>query len=139
MGSGSSVTPEHTHDGQHDVDVREVVVEGVQDEQACPDCGVLSGKVRLLGAGAPSSRRSLAPVVARRLHRATMTLTHDRLHAGDCTACATSTGMLDRIVRKIHLDGDLDDDQRAKLLDITDRCPVHRTQHPEMVIETDPV
>ena len=44
-----SVTREHTHDGQHDGqhddDEREVVVEGVQDEQACPDCGVLSGKV----------------------------------------------------------------------------------------------
>jgi transposase len=40
-----SVTREHTHDGKHDIDVRQVVVEGVEDEQACPDCGVLSGKV----------------------------------------------------------------------------------------------
>jgi hypothetical protein len=45
MGSGSCRSREHTHDGQHDIDVRQVVVEGVEDEQACPACGVLSGKV----------------------------------------------------------------------------------------------
>ncbi len=44
-----SVTRERTHDErrgeQHVVEVRQVVVEGVEDEQACPDCGVLWGKV----------------------------------------------------------------------------------------------
>jgi putative redox protein len=68
-----------------------------------------------------------------------VTLTHDRLHAADCATCETATGQLDRIVREIHLDGDLDDDQRARLLDIADRCPVHRTLSSEIVIETDPV
>jgi len=40
-----SVTREHKHDGEHEDVVREVVVEGVEDEQGCPDCGVLSGAV----------------------------------------------------------------------------------------------
>lgn len=71
-------------------------------------------------------------------HTAVM-LTHDRLHATDCDSCATGTGKLDRIVREIHLDGDLDDEQRAALLTIADRCPVHRTLHSEIVIETDEV
>ncbi len=73
------------------------------------------------------------------LRRTSVTLTHDRLHAADCEHCETATGQLDRIVREIHLDGDLDDAQRARLLDIADRCPVHRTLGSEIVIETDPV
>jgi uncharacterized OsmC-like protein/pimeloyl-ACP methyl ester carboxylesterase len=71
------------------------------------------------------------------LRRAVVTLTHDRLHAADCVTCTTTSGKLDRIVREIHLDGDLDDAQRARLLDIADRCPVHRTLLSEIVIETD--
>jgi uncharacterized OsmC-like protein/alpha-beta hydrolase superfamily lysophospholipase len=73
------------------------------------------------------------------LRRSTVTLTHDKLHAADCVSCETDTGRLDRIVRAIHLDGDLDDTQRAALLAIADRCPVHRTLHSEIVVETDAV
>lgn len=73
------------------------------------------------------------------LRRSTVTLTHDSLHAADCLTCETDTGLLDRIVREIHLDGDLDDTQRAALLAIADRCPVHRTLHSEIVVETDAV
>lgn len=73
------------------------------------------------------------------LRQVSVTLTHDRLHAADCTTCDTSTGLLDRIVREIHLDGDLDRDQRRRLLAIADRCPVHRTLHSEIVVETDEV
>jgi putative redox protein len=73
------------------------------------------------------------------LRHSTVTLTHDRLHAADCAHCETTTGHLDRIVREIHLEGDLDDAQRASLLRIADRCPVHRTLHSEIVIETDEV
>lgn len=68
-----------------------------------------------------------------------MTPTHDTLHAANCTSCDADTGRLDRIVREIHLDGDLDDTQRAALLAIADRCPVHRTLHSEIVVETDAV
>jgi putative redox protein len=73
------------------------------------------------------------------LDAASVTLTHDRLHAKDCTECETATGRIDRIVREIRLEGDLDDDQRAKLIAIADRCPVHRTLTSEIVIETDEV
>ncbi|MET0187789.1 MAG: OsmC family protein [Pseudonocardia sediminis] len=69
----------------------------------------------------------------------TVTLTHDRLHAKDCEECETSTGHVDRIVREVRLVGDLDEAQRAKLIAIADRCPVHRTLTSEMVIETDEV
>ncbi|MEA5363446.1 OsmC family protein [Amycolatopsis sp., V23-08] len=67
---------------------------------------------------------------------ATVRLRHDRVHAEDCEKCETEHGMLSRITREIELDGDLDDDQRAKLMLIADKCPVHRTLSSEIVIET---
>ena len=56
-----------------------------------------------------------------------VTLRHARVHATDCADCETKIGMLDHIDRDIELFGPLDDDQRARLLDIADKCPVHRT------------
>jgi putative redox protein len=70
------------------------------------------------------------------LTRATIRLRHDRIHAEDCAKCETERGMLSRITREIELDGDLDDDQRAKLMVIADKCPVHRTLSSEIAIDT---
>jgi uncharacterized OsmC-like protein len=63
-------------------------------------------------------------------------VTHDRIHAKDCADCATKDGKVDRFTRVIALEGDLDDDQRARLMEIADRCPVHRTLEGEIRIET---
>lgn len=54
-------------------------------------------------------------------------LTHDRSHAHDCASCAQQATRLERITRRIRLGGALDDAQRARLLEIAQRCPVHRT------------
>lgn len=70
------------------------------------------------------------------LARTTVRLRHDRIHADDCETCETEHGMLSRITREITLEGDLDDDQRARLMKIADHCPVHRTLTSEIVIET---
>lgn len=70
------------------------------------------------------------------LAAATIRLRHERIHAEDCEKCETEHGMLSRITREIELAGDLDDDQRAKLMLIADKCPVHRTLSSEIVIET---
>lgn len=70
------------------------------------------------------------------LNKVTVTLRHSRIHAQDCAACETDTGQVDRIERVIRLDGDLSDDQRQKLSDIADKCPVHRTLHSEIIIDT---
>lgn len=67
---------------------------------------------------------------------ATIRLRHERIHAEDCEKCETEHGMLSRITREIELVSDLDDDQRAKLMLIADKCPVHRTLSSEIVIET---
>lgn len=63
-------------------------------------------------------------------------VSHDRIHAEDCADCETREGRIDRFSRAIALTGDLTDAQRTRLLEIADRCPVHRTLHSEVVIET---
>jgi len=63
-------------------------------------------------------------------------LSHSKIHAADCAACETRDGKVDRIERIVTLEGDLTDAQRAKLLEIADKCPVHRTLHAEVSIVT---
>lgn len=63
-------------------------------------------------------------------------ITHEKIHAEDCAECATRAGKIDRFEREIELIGELDSGQRQQLLDIAERCPVHRTLRSEVVIET---
>ncbi len=67
----------------------------------------------------------------------TVQLHHDRVHARDCAECETAKGFVSRITKRVALSGDLDDTQRARLLEIADRCPVHRTLTSEILINTD--
>ncbi len=66
----------------------------------------------------------------------TIRLRYSRVHAIDCAECETKQGLLDRIEREIALDGDLAEEQRAKALEIADKCPVHRTLTSEINIRT---
>ncbi len=66
----------------------------------------------------------------------TVHLRHSKIHSVDCAECETKEGLLDRIERDIQLGGPLDDEQRAKLLEIADKCPVHRTLTSEIQIRT---
>lgn len=70
------------------------------------------------------------------LEAVTVHVEHDRVHAADCVACETQDARLDRLRRTLTLDGPLDETQRARLLEIANRCPVHRTLTSEIVIET---
>jgi putative redox protein len=70
------------------------------------------------------------------LESVTVTLRHSRVHAVDCERCETKEGTIDRIERDIELTGDLSDEQRARLLDMAFRCPVHRTLTSEIDIRT---
>ena len=65
-----------------------------------------------------------------------MRLKHDKIHAVDCEDCETKEGKIDRIDREVTLEGDLSAEQRAKLMEIADKCPVHRTLHSEIDIRT---
>ncbi len=70
------------------------------------------------------------------LEHISVSLRHSRIHAEDCASCETRTGRLDRVERVIEFRGDLDDDQRSRLLAIADKCPVHRTLQSEVEIPT---
>ena len=61
---------------------------------------------------------------------------HDRIHAADCADCDARDGQVDRFRRVLHVAGELDDAQRKRLLEIAEKCPVHRTLANEIVIET---
>lgn len=63
-------------------------------------------------------------------------LSHNRIHAKDCEDCETKEGMLDEISSEIHMEGDLDETQRKRLMEIATRCPVHRTLSSEIKIRT---
>jgi len=63
-------------------------------------------------------------------------LSHGKIHAKDCETCETTSGKVDQIVRHIELVGDLDEEQTARILEIADRCPVHRTLHGEVVVKS---
>jgi putative redox protein len=63
-------------------------------------------------------------------------LRHSKIHATDCDECETREGRLDRIDTDIVLTGTLDGDQRARLLEIAQKCPVHRTLTSEINIRS---
>lgn len=71
------------------------------------------------------------------LERVSVRLRHSKIHAQDCADCETKDGRLDRIDREIELHGSLDDAQRARLLAIANRCPVHLTLTSEIDIRTE--
>lgn len=70
------------------------------------------------------------------LTRTEVRLRHSRIYATDCAECETKEGMLDRIERIITLEGELDAEARKRLLEIADKCPVHRTLISEIDIRT---
>jgi putative redox protein len=70
------------------------------------------------------------------LESVTVRLRHSRIHATDCADCETEVGLLDKIEREIGFHGDLSEEQRARLLEIADKCPVHRTLTSEIQIVT---
>ena len=80
-----------------------------------------------------ATRKSIA------LDRVNVEVTHDKVHATDAARAggdAASPARLDRFRRAIRLEGALGDDERARLLEIADRCPVHRTLEQTSLIET---
>jgi putative redox protein len=70
------------------------------------------------------------------LESVTVRLSHQKVHAGDCAECETKDGQIDRIGLDIGLEGPLDKPQRRRLLEIAERCPVHRTLESQVKMET---
>jgi putative redox protein len=120
--------------GPHRLLADEPVAAGGEDSGPGPYDLVLAG----LGACTAMTMRLYAERKALPLERVTVTLKHGKIHAEDCAECETETGMLDQIDRVIAMEGNLDAEQRKKLMEIADKCPVHRTLTSEIHIVTRP-
>ncbi len=118
--------------GPHALQAGEPPSLGGDDSGPTPYDLLLSG----LGACTSMTLRMYADRKQWPLDRVTVTLTHEKIHAKDCETCEQKDGKLDRIARIVRIEGDLDDAQRTKLLEIADKCPVHRTLHGEVLVET---
>ena len=70
------------------------------------------------------------------LDRASVDVTHEKIHAADCADCETKTGKVDVLRRVVRLEGDVTDAEHARLMEIADRCPVHRTLEHEIRVVT---
>ncbi len=70
------------------------------------------------------------------LERVTVWLRHSKIYAADCAECESKEGMLDRIERDVRFEGPLSAEQRSRLLEIANKCPVHRTLTSEINIRT---
>jgi len=110
----------------------EPVAAGGEDSGRGPYDFVLAG----LGACTSMTMRLYADRKSLPLERVTVTLKHSKIHAEDCAECETKAGMLDQIERVIAIEGNLDAEQRKKLMEIADKCPVHRTLTSEIHIAT---
>ena len=70
------------------------------------------------------------------LEKVTIKLSQERIHSKDCFDCETKTdGFVHRIERSINLEGDLDEEQRKRLMEISRACPVHKTLSAPIVIK----
>ncbi|KRQ92808.1 bifunctional alpha/beta hydrolase/OsmC family protein [Bradyrhizobium valentinum] len=118
--------------GPHEMVADEPVGVGGQDSGPGPYDFVLAG----LGACTSMTMRMYAERKSLPVERITVTLEHSKIYAKDCEECETREGMLDRIDRVISIEGVLDADQRKRLMEIADKCPVHRTLTSEIRIVT---
>ena len=90
-----------------------------------------------LGACTSMTLRMYANRKSLPLERVVVRLRQGKIHAEDCAECETKEGKIDRIERIIELSGDLDAQTRQRLLEIADKCPVHRTLESENLIVTE--
>ena len=118
--------------GPHQMLADEPVAAGGEDSGPGPYDFLLAA----LGACKSMTMRLYADRKSLPLERATVTLAHSKIHAQDCAECETKEGMLDQIDVAIGLEGALDAEQRKRILEIADKCPVHRTLTSEIRIVT---
>ena len=119
--------------GPHSLRADEPVSYGGLNSGPSPYDFVLAG----LGACTSMTLRLYAERKNWPLEEVGVRLAHAKIHAEDCASCETESGKIDRIDREIVLRGPLDQTQRKRLLEIADKCPVHRTLESEVNVVTE--
>jgi len=120
--------------GPHHLIADEPLAAGGDDTGPGPYDFLLAG----LGACTSMTMRLYAERKGLPLDRVTVALRHSKVYAEDSAECETKPGMIDQMERVIAMDGALDEGQRAKLMEIADKCPVHRTLTSKVRILTRP-
>ncbi len=118
--------------GRHALTVDEPKAVGGNDAGPGPYEYLLIG----LGACTAMTLRMYAEMNNLPLERVRVRLSHRKIHAQDCLDCETQEGKVDEIAREITLEGDLTEEQRERLLEIANRCPVHRTLTSEIKVRS---
>jgi putative redox protein len=118
--------------GRHALVADEPVSVGGNDAGPGPYEYLLMG----LGACTGMTLRMYAEHKKLPLKRVLVRLAHRKIHAQDCADCETREGKVDEITREIRLEGELNEEQRQRLLEIANRCPVHRTLTSEIKVRT---
>jgi len=118
--------------GRHRLMADEPVKDGGLDSGLGPYDLLLAA----LGACTAMTVRLYADLKQIPLKRTQVRLHHAKIYATDCAECETKEGRIDRIDRAITFEGDLTAEQRKRLLEIADKCPVHRTLKSEVDIRT---
>ena len=130
--SGGGRYTQTLRSGRHTLVADEPVASGGDDAGPGPYDFLLMS----LGACTSMTLRMYADLKKLPLKRVRVRLAHRKVHAQDCADCATREGKLDEITREIFLEGELSAEQRQRLLEIADRCPVHRTLTSEVKVRT---
>jgi uncharacterized OsmC-like protein/alpha-beta hydrolase superfamily lysophospholipase len=130
--TGNSKFQQSVSAGPHRLLADEPKAAGGDDTGLSPYDFVLAG----LGACTSMTMRLYADRKLLPLERTTVTLRHSKIYAQDCAECETRDGMLDQIERVIAMEGALSSEQRERLMEIADKCPVHRTLTSEIHIVT---
>jgi putative redox protein len=118
--------------GKHMLIADEPLSAGGTDTGPDPYALLLAG----LGACTSITLRMYADHKQWPLENIVVRLSHRKIHAKDCEACDSDTGKIDLIERDIELSGPLDTTQQKRLLEIANKCPVHRTLTSETLVET---
>jgi putative redox protein len=130
--AGEGTFAQHVQAGRHILRADEPLASGGDDSGASPYDLLLAG----LGACTSMTVRMYAEQKKWPLERVRVDLRHEKIHAADCAECETKDGRIDRIERVLTLEGTLDEAQRQRLLEIANKCPVHRTLHAEVWVAT---
>ena len=118
--------------GNHILTADEPIINGGKDTGPSPYDFLLAA----LGSCTSMTLRMYAKLKKFPLEQVIVRLKYEKIHVDDCIACETSSSKIDHIERLIELEGALSQEQRTQLLEIANKCPVHRTLTSKIIITT---